>query len=157
MFVWCFLISLSSIFQFSVYRFVTSFIRFVPSYLLNELDTTEQLNWTSRFVCINLESCNLAYFLKNVFGFIALLLPTWDLHCFLWGVCCAKWDLSLWPLGSAVAVNRLSCSIACVILVPKPRIKPTSPALQVGFSTTGPPGKSISLSLTKFIISLIVD
>ena len=32
---------------------------------------------------------------------------------------------------------------ACGILVPWPRIKPTSPALEDGFSITGPPGKSL--------------
>ena len=36
-----------------------------------------------------------------------------------------------------VAAPRLSCSVACGIL-----IEPTSPALQSKFLTTGPPGKS---------------
>ena len=31
---------------------------------------------------------------------------------------------------------------ACRILVPRPGIEPTSPALEGGFLTTGPPGKS---------------
>ena len=35
----------------------------------------------------------------------------------------------------------LSCSVACGILVPGPGIEPTSPALEGGFLTTGPPGK----------------
>ena len=35
-----------------------------------------------------------------------------------------------------------SCSAACGILVPQPVIEHASPALQGGFLTTGPPGKS---------------
>ena len=37
---------------------------------------------------------------------------------------------------------RLSCLEACGILVPLPGIEPACPALQGGFSTTGPPGQS---------------
>ena len=45
---------------------------------------------------------------------------------------------------------RLSCSVACRILVPRPRIEPASPALQGGFLTTGLlPGKAPSHSLKK--------
>ena len=44
--------------------------------------------------------------------------------------------------GSVVALCRLSCSVARGILVPRPRIEPTFPALQGGFLTPGPPGKS---------------
>ena len=36
----------------------------------------------------------------------------------------------------------LSSSVARGILVPQPRIKPASPALQGGFLNTGPPGKA---------------
>ena len=43
---------------------------------------------------------------------------------------------------SLVVVHGLSWSIACGILVPRPRIEPASPALQGGFLTTGLPGKS---------------
>ena len=38
--------------------------------------------------------------------------------------------------------DRLGCSVAYGILVPWPGIEPASPALQGGFLTTGPPGKS---------------
>ena len=44
--------------------------------------------------------------------------------------------------GLVVAARRLSCFTACGILVPQPGIKPTSPALEGRFLTTGPPGKS---------------
>ena len=43
---------------------------------------------------------------------------------------------------SLVVVCRLSCSAACGILVPRPGLEPVSPALESGFLTTGPPGKS---------------
>ena len=45
-------------------------------------------------------------------------------------------------VGSVVAACGLSCPATCRILVPRPRIEPTSPALEGGFLTTGPPGKS---------------
>ena len=38
--------------------------------------------------------------------------------------------------------HRFSCPTACGILVPRPGIKPMSPALAGRFPTTGPPGKS---------------
>ena len=40
-------------------------------------------------------------------------------------------------------MHGLSCPVACGILVPQPGIKPVSPALEGGFLTTGPPGKSL--------------
>ena len=46
---------------------------------------------------------------------------------------------SLCPL--AFVVLGLSCSAACGILVLRPGIEPTSPVLEGGFLTTGPPGK----------------
>ena len=42
-----------------------------------------------------------------------------------------------------VVALRLSCFLACGILVPSPGIKPMSPAWQGGFLTAGPPGKSL--------------
>ena len=52
--------------------------------------------------------------------------------------------LTLWLTDSLVAMLRLSCSAACGIYVPRPGIEPVSPALQGGFLTTGPPGKSLT-------------
>ena len=46
--------------------------------------------------------------------------------------------------GSVVVAHGLSCPVACGILVPRPGIEPVSPALQDGFLTTGPPGKSLN-------------
>ena len=39
--------------------------------------------------------------------------------------------------------HGLSCPAACGILVPRTGIKPMPPALEGGFFTTGPPGKSL--------------
>ena len=47
-------------------------------------------------------------------------------------------------MDSVIAEPRLRCSKACGILVPQAEIEPTSPTLQVGFLTTGPPMKSPS-------------
>ena len=44
-------------------------------------------------------------------------------------------------LGFPLVLHGLSCLAACGILVPRPWIEPTSPALEAGFLTTGPPGK----------------
>ena len=43
--------------------------------------------------------------------------------------------------ASFVLAHGLSCPVACGILVPRPQNKPTSPALQGRFVTSGPPGK----------------
>ena len=43
---------------------------------------------------------------------------------------------------SLLVTPGLSCPSACGILVPQPGIEPASSALQGGFLTTGPPGKS---------------
>ena len=58
------------------------------------------------------------------------------------GLSCGTQDLQLWHAGSVVVALGLSCPVACGILVPRPGIEPTSPALEGGFLTTGPPGKS---------------
>ena len=58
------------------------------------------------------------------------------------GLSCVMQDLSLLGAGSLAVGWGLSCSAACGSLVSQPRIEPTSPALQRGFLTTGPPGKS---------------
>ena len=60
-------------------------------------------------------------------------------------------------MGSLVVACGLSRPAACGILVPQPGIEPASPALEGGFLTTGPLGKSPGLA---FIIphnSLEID
>jgi len=44
-------------------------------------------------------------------------------------------------MGTIVVVCSFSCSTACGILIPRPRIEPMSPAMEGGFLTTGPTGK----------------
>ena len=61
-----------------------------------------------------------------------------------WFSSCGMWALE--HVGSVVAAHRLSCPTACGILVPPPGIEPASPALEGGFLTTGPPGKSPVIS-----------
>ena len=51
--------------------------------------------------------------------------------------------------GSFAALRQLSYSRVCGILVLLSGIEPTSPAWQGRFLTTGPPGKSLSLSSMK--------
>ena len=84
------------------------------------------------------------------FGFISL-----KKYVFVYlaasGLRCIIWVLSLWctdslvaahvlqSWGSVVAAHGFSCSVTCGILVPRPVIEPTSPALQGRFLTTGPP------------------
>ena len=45
------------------------------------------------------------------------------------------------PGSSVVTVHRLSFSVAYGVLLPPPGVKPSSPALQGRFLTTGPAGK----------------
>ena len=57
--------------------------------------------------------------------------------------------------ASVIVALRLSCSEACGILVPKPGIKPLSPALAGRFLTTGPPGKPRLINLNlNFLLSI---
>ena len=79
------------------------------------------------------------------------------------GLSCSMRDLLLWcagsslrcegfslvvaQAGSVVEAHGLHCPATCGILVPRPGIKPKSPALEGGFLTTGPPGKSLHLFL----------
>ena len=88
-------------------------------------------------------------FLFKVTGICFLIfiyLAALGLHCgaqaLLWGA----WLLSLWHLGSVVVTHWPGCPEACGILVPQPGIEPMSPALEGGFLTTGPPGKSTHFS-----------
>ena len=49
---------------------------------------------------------------------------------------------------------RLSCSAARGISVPQPGIEPKSPALEGGFFTTEPPGKSL---MSLFELNIITN
>ena len=54
---------------------------------------------------------------------------------------CGTRGLFLRHEGSPAVVCRLSCPLACGLLVSQTSIKPASPALGGGFLPTGPPGK----------------
>ena len=65
--------------------------------------------------------------------------------------------LSLRHASSVVVARGLSCAAACGILVPQPGIKPTSPALEGGFFTTGPPRRSLQhLLFVDFLMMAIL-
>ena len=68
-------------------------------------------------------------------------------------VVCSTWALSLRRASSVVVACRLSCPVACGILVPQPGIEPTSSALEGGFFTIGPRGKSLICFLNTSINS----
>ena len=93
-------------------------------------------------VCIFFLVCILTLFLKKIFVYLAVS-----------GLCCGTWDLSFHLEGfSLVMVRGLSCHKARGTLVPRSEIEPTSPAVEGGFLTTGPPGKSLHLG---FLYSII--
>ena len=56
--------------------------------------------------------------------------------------------VSCCKVSVVVGPNRLSCPLACGILVPQPGIETTSSASQDRFLTTGPPGKSWEFQLS---------
>ena len=66
------------------------------------------------------------------------------------GSSCGAWAPGC--MRSVAAACNLSCSVACVILVPQPRIKPVFSALQGVFLTTGPPGKSLKVDIESLTI-----
>ena len=82
-------------------------------------------------------------FLKNIYLFIWLSLVLVAAHgifrCSARALLpCTSFSL-VWHAGLVAS----SCGMACGILVPRPGIEPESPALEGGFLTTGPPGKSL--------------
>ena len=69
------------------------------------------------------------------------------------GLGCGTQDL-LWHMdtgsrsfGLSSCSIGLGCSTTCGMLVPRPGIEPISPAVQGRFLTTGPPGKSPTVSV----------
>ena len=56
-------------------------------------------------------------------------------------------------LASLVIPLRLSCPVACGILVPWPGTESVFPALESGFLTTGSPGKSPYVLLNPFLLA----
>ena len=68
-----------------------------------------------------------------------------------WTCFSRQWLFLLWSVGSVVVAHGLPRFSVCGVF-PAPGIKPTSPALGGGFSTTGPPGKSCSYFSTEIFI-----
>ena len=64
-------------------------------------------------------------------------------------------DLLLRHAGSVVVVSGLNCFVACGILVTQPGVKPTYPALQGGFLTPEPPGKSLEREFKITMIDML--
>ena len=56
------------------------------------------------------------------------------------------WVLAAAPELPTVVACRLSCPVACMVLVPQLGVEPKSPELEGEFLTTGPAGKSLFLS-----------
>ena len=95
------------------------------------------LRWVFVVACQLLSSCGLRVFSLSSCGTQA--------PGRVGSVVCGMRTLLLRRASSVVVVRGLSCPVACGILVPRPGIEPTSPALEGRFFTTGPPGKSHSL------------
>ena len=66
-------------------------------------------------------------------------------------LCCSERTLKLYTGSRAHGLNS---STACGILIPRPRLEPSSTTLQGGFLITGPPGKSLLLQFKFFTIYL---
>ena len=88
-------------------------------------------------------------FIEEIGFFGHTVSSLWFVGSLLWPVGaffrCAMQASRCGPLehtGSVAAAHGLSFPTACGILVPQPEIKFMSPALEGGFSTTGPLGKS---------------
>ena len=94
---------------------------------------------------------------------LAVLGLSWGMQdlCCIMGVFCCGAQTLVGARGlqrtqaSVIVALSLSCSAACGILVPWPGIKSTSPALQGGFLTTGPPGSPGIVFLISFLGLLI--
>ena len=63
-------------------------------------------------------------------------------------VVCGMRALLLRCVSSVVVARGFSCPATCGILVPRPMIEPTSPALEGRFFTTGPPGSPLDVLTT---------
>ena len=83
---------------------------------------------------------NIYLFLIYLFGCVGSWL--WHTGSFLGD---AQVSLVVGRVGSVVGVSQLSCPNACGVPVPQPGTEFMFFALEGGFLTTGPPGKSLNL------------
>ena len=102
-------------------------------YLKETLCVSPQFFLWAAFLCL------LFFFFLIIFKVFIYLFKFWPHEVFVatHGLCIVARGLSF-----AVA-HRLSCSLACGILVPQRGIEFTCSALEGKFLTTGPPGKSL--------------
>ena len=89
----------------------------------------------ARFYVGLLKCLIIRQFFESRFRFFLIILDALILHHSVWVLCFGLRD-------SLVLVHRLACGI----LVLRPGMEPIFPALKGGFSTTGPPGKSLAQS-----------
>ena len=90
------------------------------------------------------------YFKKYLFISLFIYLAAPGLTCSMWDLRYVTGDLLFQGAGSLVVVCGLNCSEACRILIPQLGIESASPRLQGEFLTTGPPGKSLQFTFSKF-------
>ena len=87
------------------------------------------MSWMTKWngVQVKLPTAAIQY---ELFKFIFLkLLKIFLIYLTSLGPCFGMQDLLRWHTSSLFVAQRFSCSIACGILVPRPGIEPTSPAL----------------------------
>ena len=104
-----------------------------PSVLTADILTFNKINFGSKKSCIS--------FFFFFFDYAASLLQH-EGFLQLWLVGFSSHSVSSRVWASLVSVGGLSCPVAWGILVPQPGIKPLPLALEDGFLTTWPPGKS---------------
>ena len=80
--------------------------------------------------------------------FFIFYLAASGFSCGMWDLLCIMWGLLLWCTDSLVVLG-LSGPARCGVLVPGSGIEPQSPALEGGFLTAGPPGKSLRCCLAQ--------
>ena len=91
-----------------------------------------------------------SFFKKHVFIWLHLVLaPAFGIFIATCGVYCCGARAPEW-MGSVVVARRLSCSVACGILVPQPGMEPSLPALEGGVLTTGSPGNSPTMGFLRW-------
>ena len=82
---------------------------------------------------------------------LLLLTLSWQCHLGHRGLWFLK-SVFIWPHQLFVAVHSLCYPVTCGNLVPWPGFKPASPALEGGFLTSGPQGKSLLLLLLLLLL-----
>ena len=90
------------------------------------------------------------------YSLVAVCSFSLQLFLLLWIMGFGSYDLQAPEHGPRVVAHRLSCPLACGILVPRSGIKPVLPALACRLLTTGPPEKSLSIFLNSLVLYPLV-